>query len=284
MILFYVNSANPEYARIIKNLFRSYTKEKQIQATHRFDPNNPLHEKADIFVFAGMLRGDGLIYKYCKENNKNFLYLDHAYIDRGYKPTKSEFEWMRITYNAFTWSHYQIENNDRWQKNFEEKYPLTPWNSNDGDRILVLPPSEATKFVFPESEEWMKQTLDALKQKTKLPIYIREKPDQPIVDSRNQVIDRKKFNHGTSIDEDMAKAKLIVTFNSAVPVLGTIKGIPCYCSSHAAAYPISINLDQLDNPPEPKRREWLDQLVYHQYTSFEMKTGKVWDLLEKYIG
>jgi len=284
MILFYVNSSNLDYARIIKNLFRSYPKEKQIQATHRFDPNNPLHEKADIFVFAGMLRGDGLIYKYCKENNKNFLYLDHAYINRGYKPTTSELEWMRITYNAFTWSYNQLEKNDRWQKHFAEKYPLTAWNSNDGDRILVLPPSEATKFVFPESEEWMRQTLDTLKQKTKLPIHIREKPDQPIVNSSNQVIDRKKFYHQTSIDEDMVKAKLIVTFNSAVPVLGTIKGIPCYCSSHAAAYPMSINLDQLDNPPEPNRQEWLDQLVYHQYTSFEMKTGKIWDLLGKYIG
>lgn len=284
MILFYLNNKSYHYSRIILNLFKSYPNKKQIMSTLRFDPNSKINLEADVIVFAGMLRGEGLIYQYCRDNGKNFIYLDHAYIDRGYNPENLPNEWMRITYNAFTWSQYQLEKNDRWQQHFAEKYPLTPWNSNDGDRILVLPPSEATKFIFPKSEEWMKETLDTIKQKTKLPIYIREKPDQPIVNTRNEVVDRKKFHHETSIDEDMAKARLIVTFNSAVPVLGTIKGIPCYCSPHAAAYPVSINLDQLDNPPEPKRQEWLDQLVYHQYTSFEMKTGKIWELLEKYIG
>lgn len=285
MILFYLNNRNKHYSRIIRNLYRSYPGDKHLQSTNKFTVDNKLHSLVDVIVFAGMLRGEGLIYKYCKENNKNFIYIDHAYIDRGYDAGDSHNEWMRLTYNSFTWSGYIEESNDRWENYFEKKYPLSPWNSNNGNKILVLPPSEATKALFPESVEWMENTLSEISKRTRLPIHIREKPDQPIVNlETNEVIDRKKFSHENTIEQDIMEAKLIVTFNSAVPVLGTIKGIPCYCSPQASAYPISINLDNIDNPPEPNRQSWLNQLVYHQYNTFEMKNGKVWEILKKYIG
>lgn len=283
MILFYLNSKNVHQSRIIRNLFRSYPGEKNIQNTSKFPDNTVLNNKAKMIVFAGILRGDGLIYRFCKDNNKKFLYVDHAYLNRGYNSASSQNEWMRITPNAFNWHLNVQESNERWDAFFSEKFKLSDWNTHGGKKILVLPPSEATKALFPESVEWTKNAIDEISRRTTSPIHIREKPDQPIVDfNTNQVLDRKTFTHEKTIDEEMLESKLIVTFNSAVPVLGTILGIPCYCSPYAAAYPMNINLNYLNISPEPKRREWLNQLVYHQYNSEEMKNGKVWDLLKKY--
>jgi hypothetical protein len=284
MILFYLNSKNKSQARIIRNLYRNYLGVKNLQATSRFNPNNKINDDAKLIVFAGILRGEGLIYRYCKESNKNFLYVDHAYLERGYNFKESANEWMRITPNAFTWAKNQIESPDRWNQYFGSKYQLSSWNRNNGSYILALPPSNATKVMFPESSEWMERTLAEISTKSNLPIKIREKPLQVTVDpNTNQVIGGTNTLHQNTIEADMLGAKLIVTFNSAVPVLGTILGIPCYCSPYAAAYPMNINLSYINNPPEPNRQAWLNQLVHHQYTSEEMKSGKVWELLAKYL-
>lgn len=284
MILFYLNSKNKSQARIIRNLYRNYLGEKQLQATSRFSPTNKLNEQANIIVFAGILRGEGLIYRYCKENNKNFLYVDHAYLSRAYNFKDPTNEWMRITPNAFTWSKNQLEPPDRWNQYFVRRYQLSPWNRNNGSYILALPPSNATKAMFPESAEWMEKTLAEISKLSNLPIKVREKPAQVTVDpNTNQVIGGTSIVHKNTIEADMLGAKLIVTFNSAVPVLGTVLGIPCFCSPYAAAYPMNINLNYINNPPEPNRQEWLNQLVHHQYTSEEMKNGQVWHLLKKYL-
>lgn len=284
MILFYLNQANQKQGRFIRDLFRSYNGKKHIQATSRFLDSGTLNAKADIIVFAGMLRGDGLIYRYCVDNKKDFLYIDHAYLERGYNPTTPHSEWMRITPNSFAWTLNQKENDDRWQEFFARKYQFSPWNSNNGKNILVLPPSDATKALFPNAAEWTKNTIEEISKVTSAPIIIREKPNQPIVDvNTNQVLRREIHQHNTTIETEMLNAKCIVTFNSAVPVLGVVMGIPCYCSPHAAAYPMNINLNLIDNPPEPNRQNWLNQLVYHQYRTSEMRDGSFWKIINNYL-
>ena len=283
MILFYLNNKNQQHTRFLRALYRSCPYEKRLQSTSRFATSAKLNEEASLIVFAGILRGDGLIYQYCKKNNKNYLYIDHAYLYRGYNGRDPGSEWMRLTHNAFNWSKNQIEPVDRWNQYFARNFALSPWKNNSGKYILVLPPSSATKFLYPESEEWMKRTIDEISKKTNLPIKIREKPFQPVVDpNTNNVIQAITHETSTTVEADMLDAKLIVTFNSAVPVMGTVLGIPCYCSPHAAAYPMNIDLDYINNPPEPNRQQWLNQLVYHQYLTSEMESGKVWKLLEKY--
>lgn len=283
MYLFYLNNKNTQQSRIIRNLFRSYPGEKHIQNTSVFPNNQALNSRASVIIFAGILRGDGLIYRYCKNNNKNFLYVDHAYLNRGYNTANSAKEWMRITPNGFNWSVNLAETSERWNQFFKDKFTLTTWNSHNGKKILVLPPSEATKSIFPESVEWTNNAINAIKNITNDEIRIREKPDQPVVDfNTNQILERKSYAHTKTIEEEIMEAKLIVTFNSAVPVMGTILGVPCYCSPYAASYPMNINLQHLNDPPEPNRQPWLNQLVYHQYNSEEMKNGKMWNMLLKY--
>jgi hypothetical protein len=287
MILFYLNPQHLHHSRFIRSLYASYPGDratKRLQSTARFLSNTKLNESADLIVFAGIIRGDGLIYKYCDQNNKNYLYLDHAYLYRGYNGRNPNEEWMRLTLNAFTWSKNQTESVDRWNQHFASSFSLSQWKGNTGKHILVLPPSAATKFLYPQSDEWMKKTINEISKKTNLPIKIREKPFQPVVDPiTNNVTSAVTHEHNNPIEADMIDAKLIVTFNSAVPVMGTVLGYPCYCSPYAAAYPMNIDLDHINNPPEPDRQGWLNQLVYHQYTTNEMINGRAWKLLEKYF-
>lgn len=278
MILFYYNSEGKDQARLIQTLCRHTQGQRQLVVTKSFDPTSDIVKNARFIIFAGMIRGNGLIYKWCVENNKDFYYLDHAYLDSGYKRTTPANEWMRITKNNFLWNQLEDRPADRWDTHFSKKYPLQPWRSNNGKNILVLPPSQATQYLFPDSINWMKAMLADLK-KLELPIVIREKPTQPRTDENNKVVEVLKYTHEKTIEEEMEDARMIVTYSSAVPVLGTIKGIPCITSKMCAAYPISQTIDTVMQAEEPNRLKWLHQLVYHQYNTEEMSNRKIWNLL-----
>ena len=279
MIVFYFNKTQPNHVRIINHIHKSYPGTKLLLPTESFSRNARINQKADCIVFAGMIRGEGLIYKWCQENAKKFLYIDHAYLERGYNSNPA-IEWMRITQNGFTWNKMSTESKDRWDQYFGKKYQLQPWRSNKGNAILILPPSLATQYIFPKSIKWLEQTIRTVQQITSRPITVREKPLQTELGPQNQVLKRIKYSHKNSIDKDLAEAHCVITYNSAVPVQATIMGIPTLTNEVGAAHPISFRLQDIENPPEPFRDRWLYQLVHHQFRTEELINGDVWKMLK----
>lgn len=280
MIVFYFNKGQKEHARLIRHLYNSYSGPKMIEPSGNFQRNSRINYKADALFFAGMIRGEGLMYKWCKANKKRFFYLDHAYLERGYKANHPSDEWMRITDSDFVWNKFEKKPNDRWDSFFKNKYPLEPWNTHKGQNILILPPSNATKYLFPEAQNWLSQTIRIVGQYSSRPIVVREKPLQMEIYQNNQIGPLIKYNHEKNIYAELKDAHCVITFNSAVPVEATILGIPVVTSTNAAAYPVSVGVSNIEkNNPEPTREKWLHQLVYHQYTTAEMINGSIWPML-----
>lgn len=279
MIIFYYNKVQQDHTRLINHLYSSYRGEKLLEPTSNFGRNARLNSKSKAIVFAGIIRGEGLIYKWCVANNKRFFYLDHAYLERGYKPRSPGSEWFRITDSEFVWNKYKKESSARWERFFKSKYEIQPWRSNNGQNILVLPPSLATKYIFTNAEIWTDQILRKIKEVTDRKIIVREKPNQPVINDRNHVTDRVSYQHAYNVYEELKNTHCVVTYNSAVPVEATIMGIPCYSSLQGSAFPINIDINHIENPNEPNREVWLHQLVHHQYNTDEMINGEVWRLL-----
>ena len=281
MILFYVNSNQKNHARILLHLYNSYPGEKQIEPTNRFMRNSRLNLNASLIVFAGMIRGEGMIYHWCVAHNKRFFYVDHAYLDRGYNQGNPDNEWMRITDSAFTWTGMDDCTSDRWDTLFGNRYPIKPWMTNASGNILVLPPSNASLYLFPYASKWINGVVEEASKISRLPVVVREKPNQVVIDDMNNVVDRIEHTHTKTIDEELATASLVISFNSAVTVMATILGIPSIVSNNAASFPVSQSINTIINSPEPPREKWLHQLVHHQYTTTEMKDGTVWNQMLK---
>lgn len=279
-MLFYANPNHKQHVRLIKHLYESYEGEKLIQPTSRFTANLKLNILADTIVFAGFIRGDGIIYNWCVDNRKRFLYLDHAYLNRGYNNENPDDEWVRITDSKFTHNTIMQRSSLRWDTYFAEKFPIKPY-SPPGDNILVLPPSHATQYLFPGSKAWMDQTIDKIKAVTGCPTVIREKPMQVKVDAANNTHNRVEYDHTRTIEQELKLARCVVTFNSAVPVLATTMGIPVITSNVAAAWPMSIPIETIENPVEPDRESWLHQLVHTQYMTKELINGDFWSMINE---
>jgi hypothetical protein len=64
MIVFYFNKSQPHHVRLIHQMFASCTVDKLILPTESFGRNARINQKAQAIVFAGMIRGEGLIYKW----------------------------------------------------------------------------------------------------------------------------------------------------------------------------------------------------------------------------
>lgn len=282
MMLFYFNPEQNNHRRLIEALYNSYPGRKNLFPTTSFARNQRFNTIADYIVFAGMIRGEGNIYKWCVSNNKRFFYVDHAYIDRGYRAGNSELEWMRITDSNFVWNKLERRSDDRWNRFFAARYPLEVWNKNKRKpNILILPPSSATKWLFPESATWLETTLKHASSYSDKNIVIREKPKQPLIDASNKVIGRVLESEETvrPIEMDLNDASLVVTYNSAVTVQAVVMGIPVISSPNSVASSVSIPWEVVNDPYEPPRKAWLDQLAYHQFKTAEMMDGTAWRML-----
>jgi len=65
----------------------------------------------------------------------------------------------------------------------------------------------------------------------------------------------------------------MVNFNSGPAIQAAIAGCPIVCDKTSLAYPVSIKLEELENPPEKDRSEWLIDICHTEYTVDEIESG-----------
>jgi hypothetical protein len=91
-----------------------------------------------------------------------------------------------------------------------------------------------------------------------------------------------------SLDNDLKRAGLAVTYSSGSAVDAILRGVPVIsCDSGCLAHTVSSHhLDDIDDlrPPDPRDvAKWIDQLCMSQWTAPEMRQGKVWQFYQPVI-
>jgi len=201
--------------------------------------------------------------------SKNFLFTDMPYWNR-YNPQMpdGEYNW-RMCVNAIHVNKIFDLPNDR-----SKHIQLKDWRES-GEYILVAP-SSPTIHRYINKTNWLEETVSKLKNITDLPIKIRNKP-------------RGKGTSGPHVadvplQQDLDKAKYVVTSCSVVGVESVIEGIPTFCEPQAACAPVS-NTDIFSlEPKKPERQMWINTLSYHQWTPSEIAQGKFVDTYKNLYG
>jgi hypothetical protein len=224
-------------------------------------------------VLRGILKHK--IMKRCWEDRRNFYYIDTGYF--GNEKTTSNPNgwkyWHRIVKNNL--QHGEIVNrpDDRWKK-FNKKF--NPWKKS-GRKILVAAPDEKPcKFYGTTQEQWVNSTVETIKKYTDRPVEVRNRAAKRIDRIANDTLQ-------SALDKDVFA---LVTFNSVAAVESVFYGIPVFTLAPSnAASPVGLqDLSQIDRPYYPdtdKLYAWACHLAYGQFHVDEMKTGKVWDILNE---
>jgi hypothetical protein len=156
---------------------------------------------------------------------------------------------------------------------------LKPWQESGDDIVIALQRDDSEQWAgLPLTEQWLKQTVDRLRQVTQRPIVIRSHPRREVVVLPGCIIDKPLHMPNTYDDFDfdraLSHAWAVVNWNSGPGSLAVMSGVPAFVGPTSLAAPVA-NLDwsQIETPVRPDRSEWLINLAHTEWTCAELATG-----------
>ena len=265
-MIFLSKDGNDEYV----NMFAAGCKSPVVD-TNKFDYSATI----DPLVLRGILKKKWI--HQCWEDGRTFYYIDTGYF--GNERTTSNPNgwkyWHRIVKNNLQHGEIMPRPDDRF-KQFNKKF--TPWKK-DGRKILVAAPDEKPcKFYGITKDEWVRQTVDIIKQHTDRPVEVRERAANRIDRIANDTLQN-------ALDNDVFA---LVTYNSVAAIESIFHGIPAFTMAPVnAASPVSLqDLSQIDTPyyaDHDKLYAWGCHLAYGQVHVNELKDGSAIEILKRLI-
>ena len=226
-------------------------------------------------VLRGILKHK--IMKQCWQDGRDFYYIDTGYF--GNERTASNPNgwkyWHRIVKNDLQHGKIVPRPDDRFRQ-FNKKF--NPWKK-DGRKILVAAPDEKPcRFYGITKDDWVSQTVAAIKQHTDRPVEVRERAAKRIDRIANDTLQN-------ALDNDVFA---LVTFNSVAAVESVFHGIPVFTLAPAnAASPVAEqDITKIENPYYPdsdKLYAWACHLAYGQFHVNELKSGRAKQYLEEWF-
>jgi len=228
---------------------------------------------AEPILLRGILKHK--IMKRCWQDQRTFYYMDTGYFgnERTVSNPNGWKYWHRIVKNNLQHGEIIPRSDDRF-KQFNKKF--APWKK-DGRKILVAAPDEKPcKFYGITKEDWVKQTVETIKQYTDRPVEVRERAAKRIDRIANDTLQN-------ALDNDVFA---LVTYNSVAAIESIFHGIPAFTLAPAnAASPVSLqDISQINAPyyaNSDKLYAWGCHLAYGQFHSDELKNGKAKRMLEE---
>ena len=205
--------------------------------------------KCDVPVFFGYDEKDEI--EQCKKKGQPFLYVDHAYFDRGYKAGN-----FRAIYNTIHRTSVLDVPGDRRQK-FSVK--LREWRG--GDFILIIP-APVNPLWFHKEPRWNEEVIERLCKITNREIRI-------------------KSDKSNGLGDSIKKCFALVTHSSVAGVEAACAGVRVCGPKTSPAYPVGVDIQDIENPIEPDREAWVNSLTYSQFTEAELYDGSAWQIIKE---
>jgi hypothetical protein len=228
-------------------------------------------DSQDPLVIRGIMKHK--IIKRCWQDNRQFRYMDSGYF--GNRPSAANPNgwkyWHRIVPNNLQHGDIIARPADRWQRHGIKLRP----RQNHGRNILIAAPDEKPcAFYGLTLDQWMRDTIDTIKQHTDRPIVVRQRPASRV--------DRK-----TQRAEDwLADVHALVTFNSNAATEAIMAGVPVFVTAPCnASSPVSnTDLTKIDDPwfaDSDQIHQWACHLAYGQFHTEELVNGTAARILDE---
>jgi hypothetical protein len=227
---------------------------------------------SDPIILRGILKHK--IMKRCWKDNRTFYYVDTGYFGNERTSTNPNGwkYWHRVVKNDLQHGEIIPRNADRFQQ-FNKKFH--PWKKQGRSILVAAPDEKPCRFYGTTQEQWLTETVNAIKQHTDRPIKIRQRAAKRIDRIANDTLQ-------SALDDNVFA---LVTFNSVAAVESIFYGIPAFTLAPAnAASPVALqDLSKINEPyypDEDKLYAWACHLSYGQFHVNEMKDGSFLKILE----
>jgi hypothetical protein len=208
---------------------------------------------------------------------------------------RPEHEWHRYSINSvypdsgiYFFKDYDT---NKWQE-FSSWHgvDLKPWRTS-GTHILVLAQRPKGFNMFTDQDEWLANTIAAIRKYSQRPVIVRMHPGDG---TRFKQIEKlqKRYDSTVSIsDHENIKDALLncwccVGYASTPNVVSAIEGVPVYVEEPQKSWAKDVcftDLSQIENPATPDREIWSHKIANIHWSNSEVKSGLLWSAIKTYI-
>ncbi len=216
--------------------------------------------------------------------NNNHIVIEKGYVKR-YVDGKNLDEYLAVGWGGLNGRAdfcNKDSPSDRWDK---LDINLKPWKVNVNGPIILcgqVPWDSSVQHL--DYYKWCTDMINLLKNKTSRLIYFRSHPaaerKRP---GCTRFPDIQHISSNIVLSKVIENAWTVITYNSNVGVDATIEGIPNFAFDEGSMVWDMVNrdIDDLENPKIPNRRQWANNIAYSQWTLQEMTSGETWKHLRK---
>ena len=277
-----------------------------------FDPN--VNYDADCFYQTNLLKpkfmhgkryiNQGAKYEYILKSKKPFLVSES-------EPFREYGGWLRYGWTSYGWGDGNFNNanvgSERWNK-FESKtgIKIKDWHS-PGDAILIMGQKEGDSALvrlyeqgYTSFYDWVDYIIKEIRKYTDRPIVVRPHPRGASKGMKRFTSNTSQYKNvsvsvnqtrggnqgGIGLDQDLANAYCVVTFNSLSAVEAVTRGIPVYALDYGSmVWPIAHkDFSQIENLDyNISLQDWKNKIAYTMWNKHEVKRGDMWAHLKTYI-
>jgi hypothetical protein len=210
---------------------------------------------------------------------------------------RKEHEWHRYSLDSVYPSDgvyfFDQLDVDKWDTYSQwHNVSVKSWRADGGHVLILCQRPKGWNMFGNDQDQWLDKTVDKIR--THLPdkkIIVRMHPGDG---TRFKQIDKIRKRWGSTIEfserenikEDLVDCWCAVGYNSTPNVVAAIEGIPVYVEDprHSWAADVAFtDLSMIADPPMPDRSQWLHKIANIHWSNEEVKSGKLWSAIKKYI-
>lgn len=212
-------------------------------------------------------------------------------IDKGYQRQRTGgpvrvWEYWRVAVDGHHPTRYLMHDVRPHDRLEASGLVIAPWRKSGGHILIAGSSAKYHRFYgLREPTDYAARLVGWIRKRTKMPIIYRPKPSwrdaEPIPDTQ--------YSHGKQepLESVLFDCHALVTHGSNACFEAILSGVPCVILGDGVAKSISsTDIRRVKKPrlaTDDERRQWLANLLYHQWTMREFESGKAWAVIRPQI-
>lgn len=233
-------------------------------------------------LWQGKMFKNKAVYEHYRLTGRPVIVIEVGALHRGHT--------WKVAVNHINASGYygQYDNLD-WDRPKKLGISLSTPVNPDPRIIVALQHSQSLQTAAVENmSDWLYNTISVLTTHTDRPITVRPHPrDRIVIPQLNPrvVVEQPQQIPGTYDSFDMTyNCHAMVNLNSGPGIQAAIAGVRPIVTTDSLAYPVRIEVSDIEKPYDVDRTAWLVQICHTEYTLEELQKGQWFDRIAPALG
>jgi len=220
-------------------------------------------------LWSGRMAANENIYRHYRSQGKPVIIIDIGALNRG-------TTWKVAVNNINSHGYYGHLDNLDWDRPGKMHLKLRMPSNSKSHIVIAAQHTQSEQLAGVDLDQWIRLQIETLKNNTDRPIHVRPHPRCSLntagltgvkIESPNRV-----SNTYDSFDLGL-DCHAIVNYNSGPGIQAAIAGARPIVDFTSLAYPVGVDIADIEQPYDLDRELWLTQISHTEYTVPELEQG-----------